>query len=95
MQIRPLGDRVLVKAAEVKDTSDGGLVIPPRLRDKQEEGVVVAVGHGLFNAEGCVTPLTVEAGDKILMPKYGGTVLRAGDEEHRVIRCEDILAVID
>ncbi len=95
MAVRPLGDRVLIKALEAKEKSKGGIVLPDTAKEKPQEGRVIAVGKGKFSEEGKATPLEVKKGDKILYGKYSGTEIMVDDEEHIILREDDILAVIE
>ena len=95
MAVRPLGDRVLIKALEAKEKSKGGIVLPDTAKEKPQEGRVIAVGKGKFSEEGNATPLEVKKGDKILYGKYSGTEITVDDEEHIILREDDILAVIE
>ncbi len=95
MAVRPLGDRVLIKALEAKEKSKGGIVLPDTAKEKPQEGKVIAVGKGKVSEEGKITPLEVKKGDKILYGKYSGTEITVDDEEHIILREDDILAVIE
>jgi chaperonin GroES len=94
MKIKPLGDRVLVKPAVVGEESKGGIIIPDTAKEKPQEGVVVAVGTGKLDDAGKVIPFNVKKGDRILLPKYGGTEVKIDDEEYQIVREDDILGVI-
>ncbi len=95
MAIRPLGDRVLVKPLEAKEKSKGGIVLPDTAKEKPQEGRVIAVGKGKASEEGKTIPLEVKKGDKILYGKYSGTEITIDDEEHMILREDDILAIIE
>ena len=95
MAVRPLGDRVLIKALEAKEKSKGGIVLPDSAKEKPQEGKVIAVGKGKVSEEGKATPLEVKKGDKILYGKYSGTEITVDDEEYIILREDDILAVIE
>ncbi len=95
MAVRPLGDRVLIKALEAKEKSKGGIVLPDTAKEKPQEGKVIAVGKGKVSEEGKATPLEVKKGDKILYGKYSGTEITVDDEEYIILREDDILAVIE
>ena len=95
MAVRPLGDRVLIKALEAKEKSKGGIVLPDTAKEKPQEGKVIAVGKGKVSEEGKTNPLEVKTGDKILYGKYSGTEIMVDDEEHIILREDDILAVIE
>jgi len=95
MKIRPLGDRVLVQPLEVAEQKKGGIIIPDSAKEKPQEGKVIAVGTGKRDDDGKLIPFNVKKGDKILMPKYGGTEVKVDDEEYQIMREDDILAVIE
>lgn len=95
MNIKPLGDRVLVKPREVAEEMKGGIVIPDSAQEKPQEGEVVAVGTGKRDEKGELIDFNVKVGDKVLMPKYGGTEVKYGEETYQIVREDDILAVID
>ena len=95
MAVRPLGDRVLIKALEAKEKSKGGIVLPDSAKEKPQEGKVIAVGKGKVSEEGKATPLEVKKGDKILYGKYSGTEITVDDEEYIILREDDILAIIE
>ena len=95
MAVRPLGDRVLIKALEAKEKSKGGIVLPDTAKEKPQEGKVIAVGKGKTSEEGKITPLEVKKGDKILYGKYSGTEITVDDEEYIILREDDILAIIE
>ena len=96
MAIQPLGDRVLVKALEKEEKTKGGIVLPDTAKEKPQEGKVVAVGSGRVLENGKTIPLEVKKGDKILFGKYSGTEVKVEEEEeeHLIMREEDILAII-
>ena len=95
MKVKPLGDRVLVKPIEEDEVSKGGIIIPDTAKEKPQEGKVVAVGTGKLDEDGKKIPFNVKKGDKVLMPKYGGTEIKIDDKEYQIVREDDILAVIE
>lgn len=94
MKIKPLGDRVLLKPLEAKEKTKGGIVLPDTAKEKPQEGKVIAVGRGKLSDDGKIQVLEVKAGDKVLYGKYAGTEIKVDDEEHLVVKEEDILAII-
>lgn len=94
VKIQPLGDRVLVKALEPKETVKGGIIIPDTAKEKPQEGQVIAVGKGKTADDGKLVPMEVKAGDKILYGKYSGTEIKINDEEYLIMREEDILGLV-
>ena len=95
MKIRPLHDRVIVKRIAEEETTKGGIIIPDTAKEKPIEGKVVAVGAGKLMDNGKMQPLEVKKGDKILFGKYAGTDIKIEDEEHLIMREEDIIAIVE
>jgi len=94
VNIKPLGDRVLVKPVEEEEVQKGGIIIPDTAKEKPQEGKVIALGTGKLDDDGKVIPFNVKKGDIVLMPKYGGTEVKLNDETYQIVREDDILAVI-
>jgi chaperonin GroES len=92
--IKPLEDRILVKALEAEQTTASGLVIPDTAKEKPQEGEVLAVGPGRFE-EGQRLPLDVKVGDKVIYSKYGGTEVKYDGQEYLLLSARDVLAVIE
>lgn len=95
MNIRPLADRVLVKPLEEAEVRKGGIIIPDTAKEKPQEGKVIAVGPGKKDDDGETIAMSVKKGDRILMPKYGGTEIKIDDEDYQIVREDDILGVIE
>ncbi len=95
MKIRPLQDRVIVKRIEEEEKSKGGIIIPDTAKEKPQEGRVVAVGKGKVDENGKITPMDVKVNDRVLFGKYAGTEINIDDDEHLIMREEDILGVIE
>jgi chaperonin GroES len=95
MKIRPLQDRVIVKRIEEQEKTKGGIIIPETAKEKPMEGKVIAVGKGKVLEDGKIHPLDVKAGDRVLFAKYGGTEVKIDEEEHLIMREDDILGVIE
>ena len=93
-RVRPLHDRVIVHRIEEEERTQGGIIIPDTAKEKPQEGRVVAVGSGR-REDGKVTALDVKAGDRVLFGKYSGTEIKLDDEEHLILREDDILGVIE
>jgi chaperonin GroES len=94
MKIRPLHDRVIVKRIKEEEKTKGGLIIPDTAKEKPQEGTVVAVGPRK-QEDGKIISMDVKAGDRILFGKYSGTEIKLDDEEHLILREDDILGVIE
>ena len=93
-KIRPLQDRLLVKRLEEKEVKKGGIIIPDTAKEKPQEGQVIAVGPGRLGDDGKRIPMEVKAGDKILFGKYSGSEVKVADEEHLIMREEDVLGIL-
>ncbi|MCM8796531.1 MAG: co-chaperone GroES [Candidatus Omnitrophica bacterium] len=94
MQITPLGDRILVKPLEAEEKTRGGIILPDTAKERPQEGRVIAVGKGKVLEDGKIHPLEVKVGDRILYGKYSGTEIKLNDEEHLIIREDDVLAIV-
>ena len=94
VRLKPLGDRVLVKAIEKKDEIRSGIIIPDTAKEKPQEGEVIAVGTGKRLESGQVTPMEVKAGDRVLFGKYSGTEIKLDGEELLILREDEILGVL-
>lgn len=95
VNIKPLEDRIVVKALEAEQTTASGLVIPDTAKEKPQEGEVVAVGAGRFNESGSERiPVDVAVGDKVIFSKYGGTEVKYAGQEYLILSARDILAIV-
>ncbi len=94
MKFKPLGDRILLKQLEAKEQTKGGIVIPDSVKEKPQEGEIIAVGEGKKNSEGKTVPLSLKVGDKILYGKYSGTEVVIDGEDYLIVREEDVLGII-
>lgn len=94
VSIKPLEDRIVVKALEVELTTPSGLVIPDTAKEKPQEGEVLAVGPGRIDERGNRVPVDVAVGDKVIYSKYGGTEVKYNGEEFLILSARDVLAVI-
>jgi chaperonin GroES len=95
MKIQPLADRVLVEPLKETEVNKGGIIIPDTAKEKPQQGTVIAVGTGKIDEKGNKIPFNVKKGDKVLMPKYGGTEVKIDGKEYQIMREEDILGIID
>ncbi|MBS0014459.1 MAG: co-chaperone GroES [Desulfobacterales bacterium] len=95
MKIKPLNDRILVKRLEEESKTKGGIIIPDSAKEKPAQGEVVAVGDGKMGDDGKRIALQVKAGDRVLFAKYAGTEVKIDEEEHLVMREDDILGIIE
>jgi chaperonin GroES len=94
LNIKPLGDRVLVEAVEEKETKKGGIIIPDSAKEKPQEGVVIALGTGKTDDNGKKVAFEVKKGDRVLVSKYGGTEIKLDGKEYKIFSSDDLLAVI-
>jgi chaperonin GroES len=96
MNLKPLGDRVVVEREEAKDRTAGGIVLPDTAKDKPQKGKVLAVGDGRITKEGKRRELQVKIGDQVLFTSYAGDEFKLdGEKKVLLMREDDILAVID
>ena len=96
MKLKPLGDRVIVKAVEEEETTASGIVLPDTAKEKPQKGKVVAAGEGRWDEEGEKRiPLDVSEGDEVLYSKYGGTEIKVDGDELLVLRESDVLAKVE
>jgi len=93
--LKPLGDRVLVKPIEVSEQIVGGIVIPDSAKEKPQDAEVIALGTGRVDDNGKVHPFHVKVGDKVIVSKYGGTEVKIGDQKYQIVREDDILGVVE
>src|SRR5215216_2085108 len=95
INVKPLGDRVLIEQVEEKETKKGGIIIPDTAKEKPTEGIVVALGTGKTDDNGKKVPFEVKKGDRVLVSKYGGTEIKLDGKEYKILNSDDILAVVD
>ena len=94
MKIQPLGDRVLVEPLKEDEQTKGGIIIPETAKEKPTQGKIIAIGTGKLDDSGKKIAFNVKVGDKVLMPKYGGTEVKLDGKEYQIVREEDILGVL-
>ncbi|MBI4896794.1 MAG: co-chaperone GroES [Actinobacteria bacterium] len=95
MNLKPLGDRLIVKAVEEEETTASGIVLPDTAKEKPQRGKVVAVGDGSWDEDGEKRiPLDVSEGDEVLYSKYGGTEVTVEGQDLLVLRESDVLAKV-
>ena len=95
IKVKPLADRVVVKASEEAETMRGGLYIPDTAKEKPQQGEVVAVGPGKLSEEGKRIEMELKVGDKVLYGKYSGTEVTIEGDQYLILRESDVLAVIN
>ena len=94
MTLRPLADRVVIKAVEAEETTKSGIVLPGAAKEKPQVAEVIAVGPG-GNVDGKEITMLVKKGDKVIYSEYAGTKIKADGEEYIILRQNDILAVVE
>ena len=94
MNLKPLADRVIIKMAEVEETTKSGLILTGAAKEKPEVAEVIAVGPG-GTVDGKEVVMTVKVGDKIIASKYAGTQVKVDGEEFTIVRQSDILAIVE
>jgi chaperonin GroES len=94
MKFRPLHDRVVVKRIEAEQKTAGGIIIPDTVKEKPQEGEIVAVGPGARDDKGALVPLTVSVGDKILFGKWSGTEVKIDGQDLLIMKESDILGIV-
>ncbi len=95
MHFRPLHDRVLVRRIEAEEKTTGGIIIPDTVKEKPQEGEVVAVGPGARDESGKLVPLDVKAGDRILFGKWSGTEVKIDGEDLLIMKESDVLGIVE
>jgi len=95
LNVKPLGDRILVEPVEEKEVKKGGIIIPDTAKEKPTESLVVALGTGKTDDNGKKVPFEVKKGDRVLVTKYGGTEIKLDGKEYKILSSDDVLAVID
>jgi len=93
--LKPLADRIIVKATSAEEMTKGGIVLPDTAREKPQEGQVVAVGPGRILDSGKVAAMDVKVGDKVIYSKYGGTEIKLNGDEFVVLRQDDVLGILE
>ena len=94
MNLRPLGDRVVVKPVEREERTKSGIVLPDTAKEKPQEGIIEAVGTGRLLDNGTKVPMELQVGDKILYAKYAGNEFKVDEIEYLIISEKDVLAIV-
>ena len=95
MNLKPLGDRLIVKPVDEEETTASGIVLPDTAKEKPQRGEVIAVGDGALDDNGNRKPIDVSNGDTVLYSKYGGTEIKVDGEDLLVLRESDVLAKVE
>ena len=94
MNLKPLGDRLIVEVLDEEDVTSSGIVLPDTAKEKPQRGRVLAVGPGSRDDDGKFVPMDLAEGDEIVFSKYGGTEIKVGTEELLILRESDVLAKV-
>ena len=94
MNLKPLGDRVVIKQLEAEETTKSGIVLPTQAKEKPQQAQVLAVGPGGV-VDGKEIKMEVKPGDKVIYSKYAGTEVKVGEDELIIVRQNDILAIVE
>ena len=95
MNIKPLGDRVVLKAAEVEETTASGIILTGNSQEKPQYSEIVAVGPGKTDENGKLIPMNVKVGQKVIFQQYAGTNVKVGDDDFTIVGQDNILAVVE
>ena len=94
MNVKPLADRVIVKALEAEEKTAGGIIIPDNAKEKPQKGEIIAVGEGKIADSGQKIEMSLKTGDTVLYGKYSGTEINIEGEDYLIMRESDVLATI-
>jgi len=95
MKIRPLQDRIIVKRIEEEEKTKGGIIIPDTAKEKPSQGKVIAVGSGKVTDDGKKIPMEIKVGDRVLFGKYSGTEVKIEEEEHLILREDEVIGIVE
>jgi chaperonin GroES len=94
IELKPLGDRVVIEAVEQAQTTAGGVFLPDTAKEKPQEGLIIAVGPGRKTDKGELVPMDLKVGDKVIYSKYSGSEIKLEGTEYLIISEKDVLAVV-
>ena len=94
MQLKPLGDKVVLQYQKAEEKTQSGIILPDSAKEKPQEAVVLAVGPGK-EVDGKKTEMQVKEGDKVIFSKYSGTDVKVGEEEYVIVSQDDIIAIVE
>lgn len=94
MNIKPLFDNLLIKPVKAEEKSAGGIILPETAKEKPQIGEVMAVGEGVRDEKGKLIPMVVKVGQKVMYTKWGGNEVKVGNEEWKLVKQSDILAIV-
>lgn len=94
LNIRPLGDKVIVKRVEAEETTAGGIVLPDTAKEKPKRGVVLAIGNGRLLDDGTRSEMQVKKNDEVLFTSYAGTEIKVDGEDYMIMDESDVLGIV-
>lgn len=94
MNLKPIGDKVIVEVLDAEERTKGGIVLPDTAKEKPQQGKVIAVGNGKTLSNGKLIPPSVKPGDRIIFGKYSGNEVKVNENEYLIVNEDDILAVV-
>ena len=94
LNVKPIGDRILVEPVEEKEVKKGGIIIPDTAKEKPQEGIVRVLGTGKLDDEGKRIAFEVKVGDRVLVSKYGGTEIKIDGKEYKIFSGDDLVAIL-
>lgn len=94
MNLKPLGDRVIVKQDEAEEKTASGLILSSGAQDKPQRGTIISVGPGKLDKDGKLVKPEVKEGDKVIYSKYGGNEIKLDEENYLILRADDIMAIV-
>ncbi|MFH1454012.1 MAG: co-chaperone GroES [Armatimonadota bacterium] len=94
VQLKPLGDRVVIKPLPTEEVTRGGVILPDSVKEKPQEGKIVAVGTGKILENGQKVPMEVKTGDTVLYGKYSGTEIKLNGEDYLIVRENELFGII-
>ena len=94
LNVKPLGDRILVEPVEEKEVKKGGIIIPDTAKEKPQEGIVRVLGTGKTGEDGKKIAFEVKVGDRVLVSKYGGTEIKLDGKEYKIFTADDLVAIL-
>ncbi len=95
MNLKPLGDRVVIEHVEQQEKSAGGVFLPDTAKEKPQEGIVAAVGTGRVSDDGKTIAMNVKVGDRVIYSKYSGSEVKVEGKEYLIVSEKDVLAIVD
>ena len=95
MQLKPIRDRVVIRLIEAETATKSGIIIPDAAVEKPDQGEILATGEGRVTEDGVVIPLEVKTGDRVLFSKNSGQAVKVDGNEYRILKEEDIMAIVE